>query len=98
MDGPAAARGELIDGSRSALRAGDAAGARSLLDDARTTSEDDPDILECYAKADYLDLDFAAAAEHWQRAYAQYRILTKLGLRSRAEAAAYATRLKPARE
>jgi hypothetical protein len=61
MDGRVTARGELIDGVRSALRAGDAAGARQLLDEACGEWPDDPHILEFFARAAYLELDFPAA-------------------------------------
>jgi DNA-binding NarL/FixJ family response regulator len=64
---------ELIERARSALRAGDATSARVLLDDALVGSPDDPGALEGLARADYLELDFAAAVEHWQRAYSGYR-------------------------
>jgi len=45
------------------MRAGDA--ARALL-----AADDDPGVQEVLGRAAYLDLDFAAASEHWQRAYA----------------------------
>ena len=64
------ARDELIEQARSALRAGDAASARILLDEANTEHSDDADVLEGLGRAAYLDLDFQAAIEHWQRAYA----------------------------
>ena len=64
------ARDELIEQARSALRAGDAASARILLDEANTEHPDDADVLEGLGRAAYLDLDFQAAIEHWQRAYA----------------------------
>ncbi|MEA3020308.1 MAG: hypothetical protein QOI47_1832 [Actinomycetota bacterium] len=59
-----------IDGARAALRAGDGAAARNLLQDA------DPargDVSECLARAAYLLLDFDAAIELWERAYAAHR-------------------------
>ena len=67
------ARDELIEQARSALRAGDAASARILLDEANTEHPDDADVLEGLGRAAYLDLDFQAAIEHWQRAYAGFR-------------------------
>src|SRR5262245_34718038 len=73
MDRPVTARSELVDEARSALRAGDAARARRLLDEASAEYPDDPQILECLARAAYLELDFPAATEHWQRAYAGFR-------------------------
>jgi DNA-binding NarL/FixJ family response regulator/Tfp pilus assembly protein PilF len=69
----ATSRGELIDGASSALRAGDSAGARLLLEKASVESPDDPQVQEYLARAAYLQLDFPAAAEHWQRAYAGFR-------------------------
>jgi DNA-binding CsgD family transcriptional regulator/Tfp pilus assembly protein PilF len=64
---------ELIERARSALRVGDATSARVLLDDALLGCPDEPLALETLARADYLELDFAAAVEHWQQAYARYR-------------------------
>jgi len=61
--------GGPLDQARAALLAGDAARARSFLVDAN----DDPRVQELLARAAYLDLDFAAASEHWQRAYAGFR-------------------------
>jgi DNA-binding NarL/FixJ family response regulator len=66
-------RDELIDRARTALRAGDAAGARTLLDEASADRPEDPDVLEGLARAAYLELDFPAAIEHWTRAYARFR-------------------------
>jgi DNA-binding CsgD family transcriptional regulator len=60
---------ELIEQARAAVHAGDAARARTLLPDA----SDDPDVEECLARAAYLELDFQASSDHWQRAYAGYR-------------------------
>ena len=37
---------------------------------ANTEHPDDADVLEGLGRAAYLDLDFQAAIEHWQRAYA----------------------------
>jgi DNA-binding NarL/FixJ family response regulator len=69
----ASSRSELAEGARSALRAGDAAGARRLLDTAVAEWPDDPELLECRARAAYLELDFATATDCWQRAYAGFR-------------------------
>jgi len=74
MEKRAGARTELIDGARAALRAGDAAGARALLEEVCADCPDDPHVHECLARAAYLQLDFPAAAEHWQRAYAAFRL------------------------
>lgn len=64
--------GEGVEAGRAALRAGDAAGARRAV-----ASEADVapsgDVLEILARADYLDLEFAAAIERWERAYAAHR-------------------------
>jgi DNA-binding CsgD family transcriptional regulator len=73
MERRAAARTELIDGARSALRGGDAARARALLEEACAEGPDDPHVNECLARAAYLQLDFPAATEYWQRAYAAFR-------------------------
>jgi DNA-binding CsgD family transcriptional regulator/tetratricopeptide (TPR) repeat protein len=61
---------DRIEQGRAALRAGDASRARaavSSLDPARG------DVLEILARAEYLDLAFGPAIEHWERAYAAYR-------------------------
>jgi 2-polyprenyl-6-methoxyphenol hydroxylase-like FAD-dependent oxidoreductase len=60
---------EVIEQARRALHAGDTPGARAVL----PAASDDPDVEECLARAAYLELDFQAASEHWQRAYAGYR-------------------------
>lgn len=66
--------GELLDEARTALRAGDAAGARRALETAAVEAGgDDPALLECFARVAYLELDFSSASECWQRAYAAYR-------------------------
>ncbi|MGY1710814.1 LuxR C-terminal-related transcriptional regulator [Geodermatophilus sp. SYSU D00758] len=65
-------RGDPLAESRVALRTGDAATARRLLahvDPAEASGEE----LEALAHAAYLELDFAAAAEQWERAYAAHR-------------------------
>ncbi|HEX5096607.1 MAG TPA: hypothetical protein VFX21_11360, partial [Acidimicrobiia bacterium] len=64
---------ELIEQARAALRAGDAASARRLLDEAASERPDDPSVAECLARTAYLERDFTGASEHWQRAYAGYR-------------------------
>jgi DNA-binding CsgD family transcriptional regulator len=71
MEQRASAASELIDGARSALRAGDAATARQLLDE--FPDQADPEVLECRGRAAYLELDFPQASEQWQRAYAGFR-------------------------
>jgi DNA-binding NarL/FixJ family response regulator len=67
------ARGELIEDARSALRGGDAARARVLLDELYAECPGDAEVLEGLGRAAYLELDFETAIEHWQRAYAGYR-------------------------
>jgi ATP/maltotriose-dependent transcriptional regulator MalT len=57
---------------RAALRHGDAARARRLLE-AFDGHPDTGDLLELRAQAAYLELDFPATAELWERAYAAYR-------------------------
>jgi DNA-binding CsgD family transcriptional regulator len=64
--------GELIDEGRAALRAGDAAGARRILEHALAESPSG-DVLECLARASYIDLEFVQAIEGWERAYAAHR-------------------------
>jgi DNA-binding NarL/FixJ family response regulator len=61
--------GSALDQARSALMAGDATRARALL----TGDDDDPRVQEVLGRAAYLELDFASASEHWQRAYAGFR-------------------------
>jgi len=61
--------GGTLAEARTALVAGDAARARELLADA----DDGPRVQEVLGRAAYLDLDFAAASDHWQRAYAGFR-------------------------
>jgi DNA-binding NarL/FixJ family response regulator len=60
----------VVEEARSRLRAGDSAGARRLLEH---VDAEDGAVLECKARAHYLDLDFAGAADAWERAYAGYR-------------------------
>jgi DNA-binding CsgD family transcriptional regulator/predicted negative regulator of RcsB-dependent stress response len=58
--------------ARIALRRGDAAGARRLLD--RFDGEQESGgLLELRAQAAYLEMEFSAAAELWDRAYAAHR-------------------------
>jgi DNA-binding NarL/FixJ family response regulator len=63
-----------VDRARAALRAGDPVAARQAVappgDD---TAPRHAEVLEILARADYLDLDFAAAIEGWRNAYAGYR-------------------------
>jgi DNA-binding NarL/FixJ family response regulator len=61
---------DAVERARAALRLGDAATARTLLADAPA---DDPVVLECRARAAYLELDFLTAVELWQQAYAEFR-------------------------
>ena len=63
---------ELLAESRAALRAGDAASARRALDRAGLQSPT-ADVVEGLARASYLELDFPAAIEGWERAYAAHR-------------------------
>jgi DNA-binding CsgD family transcriptional regulator len=63
---------ELIDQGRAALRAGDAAGARRVLEGAFVESASG-DVIECLARVAYLELDFAEAINGWERAYAAHR-------------------------
>jgi DNA-binding CsgD family transcriptional regulator len=57
---------------RAALRHGDAATARRLLEAADGRPESG-ELLELRAQAAYLELDFPATAELWERAYAAHR-------------------------
>jgi DNA-binding NarL/FixJ family response regulator len=66
-------RDELIDRAQTALRAGDAASARTLLDEAVADRPDDAVVHEGLARAAYLELDFPRAIDHWTRAYACFR-------------------------
>ena len=60
---------DVIERARAALRAGDAAGARRLL----AESPDDPQVLELLGRAAYIERDFSAASDCYQRAYAGFR-------------------------
>jgi DNA-binding NarL/FixJ family response regulator len=62
----------LIAEGRRALRSGDAAGARAIFERAGAESARG-DVLEGLARAAYLDLDYAEAAERWEQAYAAHR-------------------------
>jgi len=62
----------LIAEGRAALREGDAATARRVLESALAESASD-DVLEGLARAAYLELDFARAIKDWERAYAAHR-------------------------
>jgi hypothetical protein len=73
MDQRASPRAEVIDRARAALCAGDAAAARRLFDAVYAEHPDDPDVRECLARCACLELDFVAASEHWQGAYAGFR-------------------------
>jgi DNA-binding NarL/FixJ family response regulator len=55
-----------------ALRVGDAGAARSAFERALATSESG-EAFEGLARASYLELDFGAAIELWERAYGAYR-------------------------
>jgi DNA-binding CsgD family transcriptional regulator/Tfp pilus assembly protein PilF len=63
---------QLIERGRSALRAGDAAAARSAFEavdhDARSG-----DVIEGLARVSFLELDFRRAIEIWETAYAAHR-------------------------
>jgi DNA-binding NarL/FixJ family response regulator len=63
---------ELLAESRAALRAGDAASARRALDRAGLQSPT-AYVVEGLARASYLELDFPAAIEGWEQAYAAHR-------------------------
>ena len=61
----------VIAECRAALRAGDAAGARRVL--GSIPESPSGEVLECCARAAYLELDYAPAITDWERAYAAYR-------------------------
>jgi DNA-binding CsgD family transcriptional regulator len=71
--GPPVTTEDLLATGRSALRSGDAAGARRAFAAALEESPGDGDVLEGLARAAYIDLDFAGAIEHWHAAYAAHR-------------------------
>ena len=61
---------------QAALRRGDAAAARRALApfvEGEAAGEPSGDVVEVLARADYLDLDFPAAIEGWERAYGLHR-------------------------
>ena len=63
---------DVLAESRAALRIGDAAAARRLLEDPGA----DPAsgfVLEGLAQASYLQFDFVRCVEEWERAYAAHR-------------------------
>lgn len=64
---------DLIERARSALRGGDADGARRLFTQASEQSPEDPDVLEGLARVAYIERDFSAASDYYQRAYAGFR-------------------------
>ena len=63
---------ELLAEGRAALRAGDAAGARRVLE-SMVGESPSGDVIEGLARASYLDLDYPAALDGWERAYAAHR-------------------------
>ena len=63
---------ELVAEAHAALRAGDAAGARALLERAGAEPASG-DVIDGLAYAAYLELDLIRAIEGWERAYAAYR-------------------------
>ncbi len=67
--------GDRVERARRALRDGDAATARMLLDAVLAEEPHNADALEGRARVAYLDLDFSAAAEYWSDAYARRRAL-----------------------
>jgi DNA-binding CsgD family transcriptional regulator len=69
VDGPIR---ELLGEARTALRAGDGAAARRILEPA-LAAPPTGEVLECLARAAFLELDFPGAIEGWQQAYTSYR-------------------------
>ena len=63
---------ELVAEGQTALRAGDAAGARRAFG-SPSVDPASGDVIEGLARAAYLDLDFTPAIEGWERAYAAHR-------------------------
>ncbi len=61
----------LIVAGRAALRAGDAVGARNAF--GMIADESHGDVIEGFARASYLEMNFAQAIEGWERAYAAHR-------------------------
>ncbi|HZC27471.1 MAG TPA: hypothetical protein VE287_10645, partial [Actinopolymorphaceae bacterium] len=62
----------LVDEGRAALRAGDTAAARELFESALADSESGV-VLEGLGEALYLQRNYVAASEHYERAYAVHR-------------------------
>jgi DNA-binding CsgD family transcriptional regulator len=56
-----------------AVRAGDAVAARRAFEAARAQSPDEPLVIEGFARAAYLELDFVGAIEEFKRAYSANR-------------------------
>jgi DNA-binding NarL/FixJ family response regulator len=63
---------ELLAEGRAALRAGDAAGARRVLEMAYAESAS-ADVIEGLARTSYLEMNFAEAIAGWEKAYAAHR-------------------------
>ncbi|HWM19812.1 MAG TPA: LuxR C-terminal-related transcriptional regulator [Ilumatobacteraceae bacterium] len=63
---------ELLAEGRAALRAGDAGGARRAFELALDVSASG-DVTEGLARVAYLELDYPAAIDAWERAYAAHR-------------------------
>ena len=80
--------GVLVAQGWAALRAGDAAGARRAFGSA-VVDPASGDVIEGLARASYLELDFAAAIDGWERAYAtnEFFTITALGSLGRVELA-----------
>jgi ATP/maltotriose-dependent transcriptional regulator MalT len=65
--------GDAVERARAALRAGDAATARRIVEEPAGPERASGAVLEVLARADYLDREFARAIDGWERAYAAYR-------------------------
>lgn len=63
---------DFLAQGRTALRAGDAAGARRLFERALSESQCG-EAIEGLARVSYLELDFSEAIDGWGRAYAAHR-------------------------
>lgn len=85
---------QLVEQAKAALRAGDAAAARTAIEPLTSVDTNTGGVREIQARADYLDLDFAAAITGWERAYAAYRAA---GLRDITVTAETMTSTDPAR-
>lgn len=68
----AAPTDELVAAGRAALRSGDVAAARRALEQV-TAEARSGDVVEALARTSFIELDFAAAAAEWERAYALHR-------------------------